>query len=325
MPAKMQRKRRNLVVPDDEEDGLIQPRKKRRKKDPCVREWRRAPTLETLLRSSLRASERSYFSTTVGMLLAGVPGALGTLRRFVRRGALILRADDARSSGLLFPTGAPSEHAFLNDDEAPILGHADLQHEEPAPKQIRETITSLDIEKDRGILSQIEIPAPWTVGLVINLADRFDASGKPLCRRKKVKSLTIVFLTCRSLADFERELNEPIVAHARRSRKRRTDSGRSVVWKRSADTLSRIRNRGFLKVVLAITGFPTFEMARDAFLCWKQYTRGPRSRINCGIVIWEEFRDALCDTLTMRSTSEAPSEAIVRLQRYSVKKKVETS
>jgi len=316
LPTKMQRKRRNLVVPDDEEDGLIQPRRKRRKTDPSTREWGKAPTLEGFLRAQLRPWERSYFSATVGMMLAGNRVALGTLRQFVRRGALVMRIDDAYKRGLLFPTRAEGDHAFLNDDEAPILGHADLERDQPVPKQIRETITSLDIEKDRSILSHIEIPPPWTVGLVINLADRFDASGAPLARRKKVKSLTIVFLTCQRLSEFERELNSPAVAHTRRTRKRRADSGRSVVRKRSADTLSRIRNRGFLKVVLAITGFPTFAMARDAFLCWKQYTRGPRSRINCGIVIWEEFRDVLCGELKMESTSESPSDAIRRLQRY---------
>lgn len=280
------------------------------------------PTLGRILSRTVKPWEARHWSVATCLTLSGVPGLIGVMRKMIPRDAY--EEDKPEFPQTIQPSVIIQEKSDIMTITplTPLLGMAlgvnDEEEEEDEPsqtpsqqqKQIRETITSLDIEKDRSILDQIEIPGPWSVGLVINLADRYNSKGQPLSKRQKVKSLTIVFLTCKGISEFEEALNSITETKVRNVR---NDRGRPPPKKR-ADTIIRVRNRGFLKIVLAITGFPTFRMAKDAFLCWKQHTRGPGSRLNCGIVIWKEFRSVLCEDLSLYCASDPPEVAIPILQ-----------
>jgi len=317
---KRRRREKRLSLPlgadplqEDIETGRIRPAKRRRTERLPSNSGVVQP-LSKILSSSVLPWEARAFSVSTCMHFSGRQNLLRRLRSVVGKSAFEDEADDGETA---LQTRPLQSSAAVVDSSDVVLGSSigAVAEEPQAPqKQIRDTITSLDIEKDRSILNQIEIPSPWTVGLVVNLADRFGPDGRPLAKRQKVKSLTIVFLTCKNVHEFEHELNSKTEATVRKTRSSRKRPGKPRRPQYS-DAITRVRNRGFLKIVLAITGFPTFRMAKDAFLCWKQHTRGPGSRMNCGVVIWEEFRSALCKDLKLYCASDPPEVVIPILQK----------
>jgi len=147
----------------------------------------------------------------------------------------------------------------------------DTRKAAPRPPQIRKILTSLDVEKNRRLLRSVEIEPPWTVGLIINQATHFDSQGTPLVKRKRkkrVRCLTIIFITSLELDEVERLFNTP----------------------GSVPTPTLRTYCGFLPVVIAIRGFPDFASARRAFCVWKERTRGPNSRFFRGQVLVRELR-----------------------------------
>jgi len=159
----------------------------------------------------------------------------------------------------------------------------------------REIITSLDVEKNKMLLRTVKIPGPeWRIGLVANLSGKYDRNGIQLTTKKKVKCLTILFITNWSMQKTQESFNT-----------------------RAKVPCATIKPFcGLLPIVYCIEGFPTLDSAKKAFRCWKDRTRGLFSRQQCGYVIFEEFKKKH-STLREWSINLKPTEIIKKLSSYS--------
>ncbi len=158
-------------------------------------------------------------------------------------------------------------------------------------------ITSLDVEKNKNLLYEVNIPGPWMIGLITNLGSKYNKNGKLLKKKQKVKCLTILFLTNWSLETTQKYFN--------------------TREKVPCSTLKQYC--GLLPVLFAIRGFKTFKMAKTAFVCWKEKTRGKFSRFICGGVIMNSFKKKFkneCNTLEYFVTNLTPEENIRKLREY---------
>ena len=140
-------------------------------------------------------------------------------------------------------------------------------------KEFRKVISSLDVEKNRRLLRTVVIhpneKGTWSIGLIINLAKNYNENGEKLVIKKKVKSLTILYLTSYTKKEIEKYFNTKTSVLCPNLRK----------------------YCGFLTVVCWITNIPTFELAKQMFVYWKEGTRGGRSRMMCGLRIHELFKE----------------------------------
>jgi len=140
-------------------------------------------------------------------------------------------------------------------------------------KEIRKVISSLDIEKKRKLLRTVVIPpnekGTWSIGLIVNLANDYNEEGELLDMKKKVKSLTILYLTSYSRTEIESYFNT----------------------KTSVPCPNLRKYCGMLPVVLSITNIPTFDIAKQMFVYWKEGTRGSWSRLVCGLCIIKLFKN----------------------------------
>ncbi len=157
------------------------------------------------------------------------------------------------------------------------------------------------MEKNKRYFQNYTIrEGPWSVGLIINLAGMYDKYGYKLKKKnqKKVKSLTIIYITNLSIDQIEIRFNNrnDVPCHSLRS------------------------YCGYLPVVLSISGFKSFPLAKMAFLCWKERTRGPSSRICRGIVIYDQFTEKVagCEELIKLCSNLKPKKNIERLCKYKV-------
>lgn len=158
----------------------------------------------------------------------------------------------------------------------------------------RDIITSLDVEKNKNLLSLVKITGPpWRVGLVINLSGKYDKNGNELTIKKKVKCLTILFLTNWSIEKTQKSFNN-----------------------KDSVPCSTIKPYcGFLPVIYTIEGFSSLKMAKNAFKCWKEKTRGPFSRLQCGQEVFRLFRKN-CKDLNFCSTGLCVKNNIKLLNSY---------
>lgn len=151
---------------------------------------------------------------------------------------------------------------------API-GMMNMDFNEMVDLEERDIVTSLDVEKNRHLLSLVTIPGPsWIVGLIVNIAGRYDKNGEKLIIKKKVRHLTIIFLTNKTINEIQKHFN----------------------IKSSSPCNSNQNYCGFLPVVSYISGFKTEESAKTAFSVWKHRTRNPFSRFQCGIVVFDTLK-----------------------------------
>ncbi len=310
-------------------------------------------TASTVISRHLLPYEEHAFSLTTSMRLSGNPSALSEMRAAVSsevfdETSLTQFVDTHRELETVGGVINSSMNGSVYDPDAqdPTFdgnifsvssGGSNIQYKE---KEFRETITSLDIEKDRTILNCVEIPPPWSVGLIVNLASRYNSRGVTLHTKEKVKSLTVVFLTCKTKGDLEKQINTKSTAsrggsvnaenfnssmgpmrrrkRRKRRRRRRNEGVRDFTQKvdTTFPTLQSLRAyAGFLQIVFMMSGFPSFSAAKDAFLCCKQHTRGPRSRMNCIRVVYDLFVEHVdgCGELIYHSVHIPPEMSIPML------------
>ena len=161
-------------------------------------------------------------------------------------------------------------------------------------------ITSLHIEKDKdkNLLNKVIIPRPWTVGLIVNLAVKYDRNGNKFKEKEKVKCLTTLYLAGNLTLSQTREYFND-------------------VKKVPCSTLKQYC--GLLAILFAISGFESLEIAKQALFCWKNKTRGRYSRFECGKVIYNLFKGKANPNLKFYSPSLNPRETIKILQQYNKK------
>jgi len=167
-------------------------------------------------------------------------------------------------------------------------------------KQIQETvlrniITSFDVihDSDMFIKRHSNPNDVWKVALVINLSGRYSKDGKLLPKKKKVKCLTILLLSKLSIEETQRRINV----------------------KNAVPCLPMKSYCGFLPIVYAIQGFKDFREAYQVFDLWKKHTRGPFSRTQCGIVIFDKFKKSN-KNLQPISTILLPEDNIKLMSKY---------
>lgn len=150
-----------------------------------------------------------------------------------------------------------------------LAGNSKNISERKGRKEIRTIVTSLDVEKRRYLLRTVIIQNNWSVGLIINLANDYAIDGSLLKEKKKVKSLTILYLTSKSKTNVEKYFNT-----------------------RSTVPCPDLRQYcGFLPIIFMIENIPTFEIAKQMFVYWKEGTRGSWSRLICGLCIYSHFKE----------------------------------
>ncbi|MHA1682025.1 MAG: hypothetical protein ACTSUE_13890 [Promethearchaeota archaeon] len=166
-------------------------------------------------------------------------------------------------------------------------------------KQVRKLITSIDIEGDKRLLQNVTIPFPQRVGLIINLAGRYDKDGNKLQKRKKAKALTIVYLTSYSQEEIKKIFNSK-------------DRVPCPILRPYC---------GFLVPIYSITNFKNEEIAKTAFYCFKEHTRGPFSRLYCGLTLYKFIKERWNTQLKQEFVTTFPSETIQGLLKYAKRKR----
>ncbi len=161
-------------------------------------------------------------------------------------------------------------------------------------KDLRDIITSLDVEKNSQLLDNVDIKGTLTVGLILNLASFYNKNGKQLPKKKTVKCLTIIYLTNWSVEETERNFN----------------------MKSKTPCTSTRPYCGFFSVFFAIQNFKDLKQAKLAFFCWKQKTRGNFSRYQCGKVVYEEFKKKNSN-LSKFVMQKSPQELLKKLRDFS--------
>jgi hypothetical protein len=118
--------------------------------------------------------------------------------------------------------------------------------------------TNLDLEKKRELLDMpCAIDGPWIVFLLACTSDAED-----------VRIYTIVGITSRNIESIERLFNDEDSNPYRQTHK----------------------HIGHWVVILAVTGFDSYDMARDYFKLWLDDARGIASRTGRGMAMFEQYR-----------------------------------
>lgn len=164
------------------------------------------------------------------------------------------------------------------------------------PKKKRkkmDIITTLDVLKDEDFHSNKRNENNWVVCLAINLSGKYTKKGEKLKIGKKVKCLTVPILSCLSVEETERSINN----------------------KDTVPCLSLKPYCGFMPIIYAIDKFENFKEAKEAFRLLKQRTRGLFSRTQCAMMLYKVFKK---DNKNLRqiSTKLNPSKNIKQLVKY---------
>jgi len=159
--------------------------------------------------------------------------------------------NNSQDSAMLLPQDQSDNRVKLNKIN---LSHSREKWSRYSPA----IITSLDAEKKPGLFDQTFIPGPWFVFLLVNMEDRF-----------KPRIHTITGITNMLPGEVEDTFNN-------QEKNPYTQTHKHI---------------GKWALILAATGFESWEQAKNYFYIWNTGTRGKMSRTMMGIVMFERFKE----------------------------------
>lgn len=171
----------------------------------------------------------------------------------------------------------------LQDGDASVSRKSDVSLEKASSLGTdTRIITSLDAEKIPGLFDRVYIAGPWYVFLFVNMDEN-----------TSIRIHTVTGISNMQLNEIERMFND-------RSLNPYTQTHKHV---------------GKWVLILAATGFQSWEQTKNFYYTWNYKTRGPVSRTMMGIAMYNRYRN-VHPWLKMYSVGLSKDEKLADLELF---------